>query len=129
MISIIVYFSKVHLRVIGFLCVCVLIDIRPWKLLYIEVMFPATAVDHGFLRGHMTVPTSLISQGNDAGNAVCQGWPGVHFPEMVGRLEGKAVRAFGALNLPLKNSPDMTCYAAGEVWSRGGLLHVHRGCR
>ena len=35
----------------------------------------------------------LISQGNDAGNAVCQGWPGVHFPEMVGRLEGETVGA------------------------------------
>ena len=34
--------------------------------------------------------------------------PGVDFPEMVGRLAGEAVGAFGALNLPSEKCPDLS---------------------
>ena len=56
---------------------------------------------------------------------MCQGWPGVDFPEMVGRLEGEAVVAFGALNLPPKKFPVLTSYSEFEQGNGGHLFHTH----
>ena len=73
-------------------------------------------------RGGRTADGSL---GDGAGYAVCQGWPGVDFPEMVGRLEGEAVGAFGALNLPPKKFPVLTSYSKFEQGNGGHLFHTH----
>ena len=54
--------------------------------------------------------------------------PGVDFPEMVGRLEGKVVGTFGALNLPSIKCKSLASTGAHERWSEGYLVfYLHRG--
>ena len=58
---------------------------------------------------------------------LCVGWRlGVDFVVMVGRLEGKEVGAFGALNLPSLKSPDLIRPDPIEQRSGGDLFYVHR---
>ena len=51
---------------------------------------------------------------------------GVDFVVMVGRLEGKEVGAFGALNLPSLKSPAVTSDDPIEQRSGGDLFYVHK---
>ena len=50
---------------------------------------------------------------------------GVDFVVMVGRLGGKKVGAFGALNLPSKKFPVLTSSSEFEQGNGGHLLHTH----